>query len=93
MMDDGYHSEEILELNLNAAGITSIIWATGYTFDFSLVKLPIFDEDGYPLQQRGVTEYPGLFFVGLPFLYTAKSSLLFGVGEDAGYIASAIESR
>jgi len=87
---DGYEAEVITELDLKSAGITSIIWATGYKFDFSLVKLPVFDEDGYPVQKRGVTEYPGLYFVGLPFLHTLKSGLLFGVGDDAAHIVSII---
>ena len=90
IMRDGYDVEEILELDLKAAGITSVIWATGYQFDFSLVKLPILDEDGYPIQKRGVTNYPGLYFVGLHWLYKTKSTLLMGVGEDAAYIASQI---
>jgi len=85
---DGYEAEVITELDLDAAGIRSIIWATGYKFDFSMVKLPVFDEDGYPVQERGVTEYPGLYFVGLPFLHTIKSGLLFGVGDDAAHIVS-----
>ena len=46
------------------------------------------DSDGYPRQRRGVSEYPGLYFVGLPWLHNAKSGLLYGVGEDAAYIAS-----
>ena len=87
---DGYDAEEITELSLQSAGITTIIWAIGYRFDFSLVKLPIFDSDGYPVQKRGVTNYPGLFFVGLPWLYKLKSGLLVGVGEDADFVASAI---
>lgn len=90
---DGYDAEEITELDLNAVGITTIIWAMGYSFDFSLVKLPTFDSDGYPIQKRGVTDYPGLFFVGLPWLYKYKSGHLIGVGEDAGYIASVIAAR
>ena len=87
---DGYEAEEIPELNLKSAGITSVIWATGFKFDFSLVKLPIFDEDGYPVQKRGVTEYPGLYFVGLPFLHTSQSGLIAGVGDDAAHVVSAI---
>lgn len=93
VLRDGYETEEINELSLQSAGITTIIWAIGYTFDFSLVKLPIFDSDGYPVQKRGVTDYPGLYFVGLPWLYKQKSGLLFGVGEDADFIASAIANR
>ena len=61
--------------------------------DFSLVKVPVFDEDGYPVQKRGVSEYPGLCFVGLPFLHTSRSGLLAGVGDDAEHVASAIASK
>jgi putative flavoprotein involved in K+ transport len=87
---DGYEVDLISGLNLKSLGITCVIWATGYKFDFSLVKLPVFDEDGFPIQKRGVTEYPGLYFVGLPFLHTVKSGLLAGVGDDAAYITSLI---
>jgi putative flavoprotein involved in K+ transport len=87
---DGYEADLIPELNLKSVGITSVIWATGYKFDFSLVKLPAFDEDGYPVQKRGVTEYKGLYFVGLPFLHTSKSGLLAGVGDDAAHVVSVI---
>ena len=90
---DGYDAKEITMLDLRSAGITTIIWAMGYSFDFSLVKLPVLDGDGYPNQRRGVTEHPGLFFVGLLWLHTVKSGLLAGVGEDADYIASAIAAR
>jgi len=55
-----------------------------------LINLPVTDEDGYPKQQRGVTAYPGLYFVGLSWLHKRKSPLLMGVGEDADFIASHI---
>jgi putative flavoprotein involved in K+ transport len=90
---DGYDTKEILALDLESAGISTVIWATGYKFDFSLVKMPVFDEDGYPVQKRGVTEFPGLYFVGLPFLPTIKSGLLAGVGEVAAYVSEHISSR
>jgi putative flavoprotein involved in K+ transport len=90
-MQDGYEAEEMRSLDLMSAGITTIIWATGYAFDFNLVRLPVCDGDGYPVQERGVTGYPGLFFVGLPWLYKFKSGLLAGVGEDAAYIAERIK--
>jgi putative flavoprotein involved in K+ transport len=93
MLGDGFEAEEVEELDLKSVGITSIIWATGYKFDFSLVKLQIFDQDGYPVQKRGVTAYPGLYFVGLPFLHTSKSGILLGVGEDAAFVAEHISSR
>jgi putative flavoprotein involved in K+ transport len=87
---DGYEAEVILDMDLKSADITTVIWATGYKFDFGMVKLPVFDEDGYPVQKRGVTDYPGLYFVGLPFLHTGKSGLLSGVGDDAAHVVSAI---
>jgi putative flavoprotein involved in K+ transport len=90
---DGYEAEEITELDLHSAGITTIIWSMGYNFDFKLVKLPIVDSDGFPIQKRGITDHPGLFFVGLPWIYKRKSGHLFGVGEDADFIASVIASE
>jgi putative flavoprotein involved in K+ transport len=90
---DGYDTREILALDLESASITTVIWATGYKFDFSLVKMSAFDEDGYPRQKRGVTEFPGLYFIGLPFLPTIKSGLLAGVGEVAAHVAGHIDSR
>jgi putative flavoprotein involved in K+ transport len=90
---DGYDAEVITELDVQSAGITSVIWATGYTFDFSLVQLPVVDADGYPLQKRGVTGFPGLYFVGLPWLHTSGSGVLGGVGDDAAHIAADIASR
>jgi putative flavoprotein involved in K+ transport len=89
---DGFEQPTLTELDLGAMGVANVIWATGYEFDFSLVRLPIFDADGYPVQTRGVTEVPGLFFVGLPWLHNAKSGLIYGVGEDAAYIAEMIVS-
>lgn len=87
---DGYDAEEIRVLSLKLADITSVIWATGYSFDFSIVCLPVFDRDGFPIQKRGVTDYPGLYFVGMPWLHNAKSGILFGVAQDAAHIASSI---
>ncbi|HZT69321.1 MAG TPA: NAD(P)/FAD-dependent oxidoreductase [Terriglobia bacterium] len=92
-LSDGYEPEETTELGLKASGISAVIWATGYTFDFSVVKLPVVDGDGYPIQQRGVTEFVGLYFLGMPWLHSRKSGLLFGVGDDAAYIAGHIAGR
>ena len=90
---DGLAQPMLAELDLKAAGITNVIWATGYSFDFSTIKLPVVDGDGFPIQTRGVCAYDGLFFVGLPWLHTAKSGLIYGVGEDASYIADRIAER
>jgi putative flavoprotein involved in K+ transport len=80
----------LLELNLAARGITTVLWATGFRHDFRWLELPVLDERGDPLQRRGVTAMPGLYFLGLRRMYTVKSSFLFGVGEDAAYLAEHI---
>lgn len=87
---DGFAAEQRISLDLRAAGIHTIIWAMGYTFDFSLIKLPVLDGDGFPIQSRGVTAHPGLYFVGMPWLPSQQTGLLLGVGEHAEYIAFAI---
>ncbi len=91
-LTDGYASLAPIELDLSAARISTVIWAMGYQHDFSWVHLPVLDADGFPIQQFGVTAFPGLYFLGLPWLYKLKSGLLFGVGEHAAYIASQIRS-
>jgi putative flavoprotein involved in K+ transport len=90
---DGYDADVITELDLKAAGISSIIWTIGYQFDYGLVKLPILDADGFPRQVRGRTEYPGLYLVGLIWMYKFKSGNLLGVGEDAAFVAADIAAR
>ena len=93
VLRDGFDQTILTELDLAAAGITSVIWATGYAFDFSMIALPVTDGDGFPIQTRGVSAFPGLFFVGLQWLHNAKSGLIFGVSEDAHYIADRIAAR
>lgn len=75
-------------LHLDDAGITSVIWCTGYAFDLDWVHVPVFDDRGAPVQQRGVTSADGLYFLGLHWMHTFKSGTLFGVGNDAAYLAS-----
>ncbi len=92
-MRDGYDADKITELDIESNGIRYIIWATGYEFDFSWVKFPIFDEFGYPVQTQGVTKQPGLYFLGLHWLHKITSGLLAGVGEDAANVVQHIQSR
>lgn len=80
----------IRDLDLAAAGIGTVIWGTGYRPDLGWVRAADLDEMGYPRQVRGVTNVPGLYFLGLPWLYTMGSSLLMGVGADAAYLAQQI---
>jgi putative flavoprotein involved in K+ transport len=90
-LQDGYEAAEVSELDLAREEIATIVWAVGYTFDFGLVRLPVFEGNGFPVQSRGVTSQPGLFFAGLPWLDTQKTGLLLGVGEQAEWIASCIQ--
>ena len=80
-------------LNLKVANITSVIWATGYKFDFDWLRIPVFGEAGVPLQERGVTRFSNLYFLGLHWMHTRKSGLLFGVGDDARYLSEYMEAR
>ena len=85
--------EERGELDLRAAGIGTILWASGYRPDLSWIDLPLADANGFPRQQRGVTEFAGLYFVGVHWLHKRKSSLFLGVGEDAAYVAEHLAAR
>jgi putative flavoprotein involved in K+ transport len=86
-------TKPILTLDLQSAGISTIIWASGYKLDFGWVQIPVFDEVGCPVHQRGVTAFPGLYFLSLQCLYKRKSALLYSVGEDAVFIASATRAE
>ncbi len=86
-------TDPILQLNLKAAGITSIVWATGYALDFGWLKVDAFDERGKPIHQRGVSKVPGLYFLGLSWLSRRASAFVFGVGPDAAHLAEHIAER
>jgi len=87
---DGFDQPIVEELDLKRAGIGTVIWATGYSIDYSLVKLPVCDGDGFPIQNHGVTSYPGLYFVGMPWMPSESSGFLIGVGSAAEHIAASI---
>ena len=93
LLRDGYDAAIIEQLDLSAHGISSIIWATGYQFDYGWIKLPVLDQDDYPIQERGVSDFPGLYFIGLYFMHTRKSGLLSGVAADAEYLAQHIVAQ
>jgi putative flavoprotein involved in K+ transport len=74
--------------------VANVIWCTGYRAGFSWVELPVFDADGDPRQDRGVVRgEPGLYFVGLHFLYAMSSTMIHGVGRDADHVAEVIAGR
>jgi putative flavoprotein involved in K+ transport len=83
----------ILDLDLEKAGVTSIIWATGYAVDFSWLDVDAFDEKGKPKHQRGVSKEPGIYFLGLPWLSRRGSAFIWGVWHDARHIADHIVTQ
>jgi putative flavoprotein involved in K+ transport len=76
------------EIDLLDEEISSIIWATGFGMDFGWIKAPVFDDRGYPIYDRGVTQLPGLYFLGLNWLWTWGSGRIYSAGDDAHYIRS-----
>lgn len=83
----------ILELDLAKAGITTIIWATGYALDYSWLQVDAFDDAGRPAHQRGVSTEPGVYFLGLPWQTRRGSSFIWGVWHDARYVADHIAKQ
>lgn len=83
-------TDPIRELDLAAAGITSIIWAVGFSFDYRWLQVDAFDEAGRPRHQRGVSTEPGIYFLGLPWQSRRGSSFIWGVWHDAKFIADQI---
>src|ERR1700742_3834641 len=80
----------LLELDLAAAGVTTVLWATGYATDFGWLQVDAFDADVRPRHQRGVSSEPGVYFLGLPWLSRRGSSFIWGVWHDARYLADQI---
>ena len=86
-------TDPVLQLNLAEAGVTSIVWATGFALDFSWLRVDAFDEEGRPKHQRGISVEPGIYFLGLPWLSRRASSFIWGVWHDAKYLADHISSQ
>ena len=86
-------TDPMLELDLSKAGLTSIVWATGFAVDFSWLKVDAFEENGRPKHQRGVSAEPGVYFLGLPWLSRRGSSFIWGVWHDAKYLADHIATQ
>ena len=87
------HGRPLLE-DGRVLDVANVIWCTGYEPGFSWIDLPVFDADGEPRHDRGVVRYePGLYFVGLHFLYAMSSTMIHGVGRDANHVAEVIAGR
>lgn len=86
-------TQPVQQLDFKQAGITTIIWATGYVADYSWLNVDAFDEKNKPQHQRGVSSEPGVYFLGLPWLSRRGSTFIWGVWHDAKYIADHIETQ
>lgn len=85
--------EPLAELDLMQAGVTSVIWATGYAQDYGWLQVDAFDANGKPRHQRGVAQEPGIYFVGLPWLSRRGSAFIWGVWHDARHVAEQIATQ
>ncbi len=86
-------TDPVVELSLSEAGITSVVWATGYAVDYGWLEVDAFDERGRPKHQRGVSPEPGIYFLGLPWQSRRASSFIWGVWHDAKYLADHIATQ
>jgi len=84
---------ETTELALAGSGITAVVWCIGFRTDFTWVDVPVFSGQGYPAHRRGVTDSPGLYFLGLPWEWTWGSGRFSGVARDAEHLAERVRSQ
>lgn len=85
--------EETVSIDVVSRGITSVVWCIGFRADYGWVKLPVFDAKGHPAHERGVTQVPGVYFIGLPWLHTWGSGRFSGVARDAHHVVGKIQER
>ena len=76
-------ASKITSLGLKENNINAIIWSTGFDHDHSYIKLPVFDDKGKLMLKDGIPGFPGIYFLGYPWLRNRKSPILFGIIEDA----------
>ena len=86
-------AEEPKSLDLKANNVNAVIWSTGFRADFSMVDIPVFNGFGYPGHHRGVTTVPGLYFLGLGWLWTWGSGRFSGIAQDADHVVESIAKR
>ena len=88
-----HETEPRRRLGLAESNIGAVVWSTGFRADFSMVDVPVFNGSGYPGHHRGITSVPGLYFIGLGWLWTWGSGRFSGIAEDADHIVEAIGTR
>jgi putative flavoprotein involved in K+ transport len=86
-------TDPLSELDLDKAGVATVIWATGYALDFGWLKVGAVDDHGKPRHHRGISSEPGIYFLGLPWLSRRASSFIWGVWHDARFLADHIDQR
>jgi putative flavoprotein involved in K+ transport len=93
-MMDGYKAPEITTLDLQAEGISTIIWACGYSYDASMFKFPVLNQFGLPDAPSGASStYPGLYFVGFPFLPTLDSGFFTGIAKNTALVVDGVKGK
>jgi len=80
--------EQVSSINCTEKNIHTVIWTTGFTGDFSWIKLPVLNDRGNPLHTNGISSVPGLYFIGFPWLRSRKSGILYGMADDTEYIGA-----
>jgi len=85
--------DPVRELDLRGAGVSSVIWATGFTSDYTWLQVDAFDENGKPEHRRGVSSEPGVYFLGLPWQSRRGSTFIWGVWHDARHVADHIATQ
>jgi putative flavoprotein involved in K+ transport len=84
------HLDYLTRLNLRDAGVSTVIWCTGFTADFSWIDLPVTEANGKPVHNNGEAPVPGIYFIGFPWLSKRKSGVVLGIDEDAQHISELI---
>jgi len=84
------HVDYLTRLDLKEAEVSTIIWCTGFTADFSWIDLPVTEESGKPIHHNGEAPVPGIYFIGFPWLSKRKSGVVLGIDEDARHISEVI---
>lgn len=90
---DGACASAITEINLKEHNINSIIWATGFSGNFNYIKLPVLDDNAKPKYKNGISEVEGLYFLGLGWLRSRKSTIIHGVKDDAKFICEKVHEH
>jgi putative flavoprotein involved in K+ transport len=92
-LHDDYLPPVLDKLELRAAGISTVVWASGFRFDYRWIQLAVLDEFGYPTTNGSPANSPGVYFVGLPWVPMGSAGLLLGVGQVAEAVAEDIAVR